>query len=225
MQARIWDFGQGGPAEFWPQGGPWAQNLLQIGVFPLKLPENCIILKKFGGKGGPTLDPLLVMWPGFLHWQRFLIGSKSDCVKHARADAGIMVSLRMKLFTSSWFQNLCKKLYTFWSWSCSNSFGWNHKTFLWHWINISRGWRKRSASVSQESTEEQNNVASGEWILIGQGGSQGPNANRDQRITCMCQLVEFDFEDFEEILNFWRETAPGKLLIAKKQGSLLGCVT
>ncbi len=33
-QARIQDFGQGGPAEFWPQGGPWAQILFKIRVFP-----------------------------------------------------------------------------------------------------------------------------------------------------------------------------------------------
>ncbi len=30
-QGRIQDFGQGA-AEFWPQGGPWARNLLKIGV-------------------------------------------------------------------------------------------------------------------------------------------------------------------------------------------------
>ena len=34
QQARIQDFGQG-VAESWPQGGPWAQNLLEIGVFAL----------------------------------------------------------------------------------------------------------------------------------------------------------------------------------------------
>ncbi len=45
----------GGPVEFWPQGGPWAQNLLIIRGFPLKLPENCKILKKSWGQGG---------WPG-----------------------------------------------------------------------------------------------------------------------------------------------------------------
>ncbi len=44
---------------FDPKGGGWAQNLLKIGVFPLKLPENCMILKKSWGKGGPgpCLDP------------------------------------------------------------------------------------------------------------------------------------------------------------------------
>ena len=50
-QARIQDFGQGGPTEFGPQG-PWAQNLLKIGVSPLKLPENCMIMKKSWGQGG-----------------------------------------------------------------------------------------------------------------------------------------------------------------------------
>ena len=42
-----------GPAEFGPQGGPWAQHLLKTGVFPLKLSENCVILKKSWGQGGP----------------------------------------------------------------------------------------------------------------------------------------------------------------------------
>ena len=40
-------FWSGGPAEFWPQGWPWAQNELTRGFFPLKLPENYMILKKF----------------------------------------------------------------------------------------------------------------------------------------------------------------------------------
>ncbi len=45
-----------------PRGGAWAQNLLKIGVFPLKLPENCMMLKKHWGKGTP-LDPLLaIVW-------------------------------------------------------------------------------------------------------------------------------------------------------------------
>ena len=44
MQARIQDFGQGGPAEFCPQGGP--------GVFPLKVPENYVIANKSLGQGG-----------------------------------------------------------------------------------------------------------------------------------------------------------------------------
>ena len=66
-QARIQDFGQGCPAEFWPQGGGvWAQNLLKIGVFPLTLPENCMILKKCCWQGGPgPLDPLL---GSLCHW-------------------------------------------------------------------------------------------------------------------------------------------------------------
>ena len=37
-QAQIQDFGQGGPAEFAPQGGAWAQVAQNRG-FPLKLPE------------------------------------------------------------------------------------------------------------------------------------------------------------------------------------------
>ncbi len=32
-QVQIQYFGQGAPVEFWSQGGPWAQNLLKIGVF------------------------------------------------------------------------------------------------------------------------------------------------------------------------------------------------
>ena len=42
-----------GPEELWPQGGLWAQTLLKKGFFPLKLPENCMILKKSWGQGGP----------------------------------------------------------------------------------------------------------------------------------------------------------------------------
>ncbi len=45
------------------RGEPWEQNLLKIRGFPLKLPENCMILKKSSGLGGP-LDPLLCHWPG-----------------------------------------------------------------------------------------------------------------------------------------------------------------
>ncbi len=48
-QARIQDFGQGGPAEFWPQWGAWAQNFLKIGFFSLSIawklppgPSPCI---------------------------------------------------------------------------------------------------------------------------------------------------------------------------------------
>ena len=78
-QARIQDFGQGAQWSFDPNraqrsfdpkgaqwsfdpkegGRSWAQNLLKIGVFPLKLPENCMILKKSWGQGGPPVDPLL----------------------------------------------------------------------------------------------------------------------------------------------------------------------
>ncbi len=49
-QARIQDFGQGGPSRGWTTRGAWAQNLLKIGVFPLKLPEKCVISKKFWGR-------------------------------------------------------------------------------------------------------------------------------------------------------------------------------
>ncbi len=42
-----------GPAEFWLQGGPWAQHFLKIGGFPKKLCENCMILEKSWGQGGP----------------------------------------------------------------------------------------------------------------------------------------------------------------------------
>ena len=53
-QWQIQDFGQEDPAEFDPRG-PWAQNVLKIEGFPLKLPENCMILKKSWGQGG--------LWP------------------------------------------------------------------------------------------------------------------------------------------------------------------
>ena len=49
-----------GPVKFGPQGGALNPNWLKIGLFPLKLPENCMILKKSWGQGGPgILDPLL----------------------------------------------------------------------------------------------------------------------------------------------------------------------
>ena len=51
-QERIQDFGQGGPAEFWPQGG-WAQNLLKIGGFPLKIAWKLYDFEQIlMGKGG-----------------------------------------------------------------------------------------------------------------------------------------------------------------------------
>ena len=54
-------FGSGGPAEFWPQGVPWAQNLLKIGVFSLriawKLHDFDLMLGAGGGPG--PLDPLV----------------------------------------------------------------------------------------------------------------------------------------------------------------------
>ena len=56
-------FWSGGQQSFDPKGWPWAQTLLKIGGFPLKLPENCMIKKKSWGQGGPgpqgPLDPLL----------------------------------------------------------------------------------------------------------------------------------------------------------------------
>ena len=54
-QALIQDFGQGGASTVLTPmgGGGWAQNLLKIGVFSLKLPENCMILNKSWGKEGP----------------------------------------------------------------------------------------------------------------------------------------------------------------------------
>ena len=39
-------FWSGGAQQSFDPKGVWAQNLLKIGVFPLKLPENCMILKK-----------------------------------------------------------------------------------------------------------------------------------------------------------------------------------
>ena len=47
VQARIQNFGQGGQHSFDPNGGgPWAQNVLKMGVFPLNFPENCMIWNK-----------------------------------------------------------------------------------------------------------------------------------------------------------------------------------
>ena len=48
-------FWSGGPDEFGPQGGPWAQNLLKIGVFPLK---NFLKTASWGRWGpGPPAPP------------------------------------------------------------------------------------------------------------------------------------------------------------------------
>ena len=46
-------FWSGGPRRVLTPRGPWAHNLLKIRVFPLKLPENCMILKKSLGQRGP----------------------------------------------------------------------------------------------------------------------------------------------------------------------------
>ncbi len=52
-QQQIQDFGQGGSGVFTLTGqGHWAQHLLTIGFFRLKLPENCMILKKSLGARG-----------------------------------------------------------------------------------------------------------------------------------------------------------------------------
>ncbi len=64
-QARIQDLGQGASGVMTLRGGPEPNNLLKIGDFPLKLPENCMILKKSWGQGGAAprapLDPLLLV--------------------------------------------------------------------------------------------------------------------------------------------------------------------
>ncbi len=49
---------RGAQQSFDPRSGPWAQNLLKIGIFSLKLLENCMILNKPWGQGG-HLDPLV----------------------------------------------------------------------------------------------------------------------------------------------------------------------
>ncbi len=58
-QARIQDSGQGGPTEFWPQGGPWAQKL-KIGVFPWNCLKTAWFWRNPGSKGAqdPLLTPL-----------------------------------------------------------------------------------------------------------------------------------------------------------------------
>ena len=51
-QARIQDFGQGGQRSFDPKGALSLQFAQNRG-FPLKLPANCMILKKSWVQGGP----------------------------------------------------------------------------------------------------------------------------------------------------------------------------
>ena len=67
----------GGPAEFWPQGRAWAQNLLKIRGFPLKLPENCMILNNLGASG--VLDPLV--WTQVKTCRRCLLLLQEDWIK------------------------------------------------------------------------------------------------------------------------------------------------
>ncbi len=57
-QARIQDFGQGGASRVLTPKGALKPKFAENRGFPLKLPENCMILKKYWGQGGP-LDPLL----------------------------------------------------------------------------------------------------------------------------------------------------------------------
>ena len=61
-QAHKWGaganpgFGSGGPAEFCPQGGS-EPAICQNRGFPLKLRQNCMLLKKSWGQGGPGPRP------------------------------------------------------------------------------------------------------------------------------------------------------------------------
>ena len=58
-----------GPVEFWPQGGgAWAQKLLKMGAFPLKLPETAWFWRNLLGQGGghgPQGPPWICYW---VHW-------------------------------------------------------------------------------------------------------------------------------------------------------------
>ncbi len=66
-QRQIQDFGQGGPSRVLTPGGTLSQNLLKIGVFPIKLPEKHDFEKNLGGQ--VPLGPLdkLVPTPDFFH--------------------------------------------------------------------------------------------------------------------------------------------------------------
>ena len=79
-QARIQDFGQGGPVEFWRQGVQWAPYLLKIETFPFCL-KTAWFWRNLWGKVTP-LDPLLDQKRScelFLH-QRSPRGTKNDRV-------------------------------------------------------------------------------------------------------------------------------------------------
>ena len=57
-QWRIQDFGQGGLSRvLTSEGGQEPKHLLNITVFPLKLPENCMILNILGSKRPPNKEP------------------------------------------------------------------------------------------------------------------------------------------------------------------------
>ena len=53
---------QGGPAEFWPQGEAWAQNLLKVGGFPQNVLKTTWFWKNLGGRGARPPTSFLG-WP------------------------------------------------------------------------------------------------------------------------------------------------------------------
>ena len=57
-QGQIQDFGQGGASRVLTPRGALSPKFAQIGVFPQKLSENYMILKK--SWGGAPLDPLVL---------------------------------------------------------------------------------------------------------------------------------------------------------------------
>ncbi len=91
FQARIQDFGQGASGVLTQRGGG-PEPLLKIGIFPLKLPENCMILNKSGGRKEGPLDPLLGSWH-----------------RRYRTVAGVTGAFRISSFTANRAFFLCQQ--------------------------------------------------------------------------------------------------------------------
>ena len=140
VQAPIQDFGRGGPGEFWPQG-PWALNLLKIGFFPLKLPENCMNLKKSWGKGGgppgPSLDSLLLFTFSLFCFSVFASNLDSmdqlvSCQKH------VFFRVQWKSWKTQNFYKVC------WLSICSRKCNRRVRMVLCIWIEMfTPWWRER----------------------------------------------------------------------------------
>ena len=101
---RFWS---GGPAEFWPQGGAWAQNLLKIEVFPWDCLKTAWFWRNLGGKGGrASLDPLLrpVLSPQKIVFNNLRFAAKKGKISTWKEDPNIFHVLALGGFTMAHIQ-------------------------------------------------------------------------------------------------------------------------